>query len=904
MSTGTATRQKRFGSETPRIFTPPLRELTPETSLGFSVIAFADDILEIVLLPWQKWLLVHMLELLPDGSLRFGIVVVLVARQNGKSTLSQVLALWFMMVQGWPLVLGTAQDLDVAEEVWQGAVDMLEDDPGLAPLIHAVVKTNGKKALVLKPGPVSGRTRYKVKAANRRAGRGLSGNLILLDELREHQNWLAWGAITKDLANSTPMLMADGSWSTMGELKVGDRIFAPSGNAVRVNDVHPVKKLRPMYRVITSDRREVIASESHLWTVKDTRRTYDLRAGWETLTTREILDRGLLRQGKELAFRLPTQDALQDIPERDLPIDPYLLGAWLGDGTSADGTLTVGTRDLADTVALTQVAGATVTSRIESRPGTWRIRLHVDGTPLRGILARAGVLGNKHVPADYETASHRQRLALLQGLLDTDGCVTAKASVQFTSTRERLADSVLFLARSLGWTAWKTRLQPKMGDIEGSPAWLVTFTYRDGDPLPFRLQRKADRCIATARPAKRLHVSVASIEPVRSEPSTCIAVDSDDHLFLAGRDLIPTHNTTNAQMFSLILAMSNAGDMTSVVLHHLRKMAHEALGDPDGICGEDPLVSPTGVDMGEDDDLADDFSHWEKELDSLGIFEWSSTPGCSRWDRDEWEQGNPALGYLIQEKTIVRDARTDPEWVFRTEVMCQWASGLLDGPFPPGAWEEGTVKVLDASDGSKYVPLGQRIVPGSLVMAALDTSHDRSMTRVAFAGRAPDGTPKVEIVAERYGQDWVKDWLMDPKRRDRIGAITGQTRGAPVSQLLTRLKEDESVDLTIVDWAGGDLTGAHGEAYDAVRDGRVLHNPQPTLDIAAGTAVSKRLGDGWVLDRSKSPSDISPLMAFIGALWLLNNPVVETPPPSPPPAALESMDVVGVPGDGFGSLGF
>ena len=86
----------RQGCETPRIFTPPLRELTPETSLGFSVIDFSADVVGVELLPWQRWLLVHALEILPDRSFRFRNVVVLVARQNGKSTLAQILSLWFM----------------------------------------------------------------------------------------------------------------------------------------------------------------------------------------------------------------------------------------------------------------------------------------------------------------------------------------------------------------------------------------------------------------------------------------------------------------------------------------------------------------------------------------------------------------------------------------------------------------------------------------------------------------------------------------------------------------------------------------------------------------------------------------------------------------------------------------
>jgi phage terminase large subunit-like protein len=139
------------------------------------------------------------LETLPDGSFRFRNVVVLVARQNGKSTLSIILSLWSCTCSARPLVIGTAQDLDVAEEIWQGAVDIVEETPELNDLKERVVKVNGKKSLELKTGE-----RYKVKAANRRAGRGLSGDLILLDELREHQSWDAWGAITK-----TTMARAD-----------------------------------------------------------------------------------------------------------------------------------------------------------------------------------------------------------------------------------------------------------------------------------------------------------------------------------------------------------------------------------------------------------------------------------------------------------------------------------------------------------------------------------------------------------------------------------------------------------------------------------------------------------------------------------------------------------------------
>ena len=189
-----------LGCTEPRVFTKPLRKLTPKTTRGFEVIAFAEDVLGVTLTPWQKWLYVHALELLPNGRYRFRTILILIARQNGKTLWAQVLALWALYLDGATLVLGTAQNLDIAEECWQGSVDIAEGVPDLAAEIADVNRTNGKKALVL-----TGGERYKVQAANRRGGRSLTVKLAILDELREHQTWDAWGAITK-----TTMAQRDG----------------------------------------------------------------------------------------------------------------------------------------------------------------------------------------------------------------------------------------------------------------------------------------------------------------------------------------------------------------------------------------------------------------------------------------------------------------------------------------------------------------------------------------------------------------------------------------------------------------------------------------------------------------------------------------------------------------------
>lgn len=180
------------GFEEPRVYTPPLRKLTPETTLGYAFIEFVEDILCATLIPWEKWLAIHALELNKDGSFRFRTVLVLISRQNGKSVFGKFLSLFFMYILEVPLVVGTAQSLELAEEVWDGAVEMAEEIPELAERIEKISRRNGGKALKLDGGE-----RYKIAAATRKGGRGLSSDLILLDELREHTNWDAWGAVTK-----------------------------------------------------------------------------------------------------------------------------------------------------------------------------------------------------------------------------------------------------------------------------------------------------------------------------------------------------------------------------------------------------------------------------------------------------------------------------------------------------------------------------------------------------------------------------------------------------------------------------------------------------------------------------------------------------------------------------------
>ena len=182
-----------MGKTTPRIYTPELRELTEQTSLGFACIEYAETVLGKSLYPWQKWALIHLLEIVGDlgksWSFRFRTVVIMVSRQCGKTVLSEVIASFFLNVLCVSSVFGTSLSLDKAEEVWEAVIQDQESIPELSASIDRVSRTNGNKRLIL-----TGLRQYKVGAPTRRAGRGDSNDLVMLDEIREHRDWETWSA--------------------------------------------------------------------------------------------------------------------------------------------------------------------------------------------------------------------------------------------------------------------------------------------------------------------------------------------------------------------------------------------------------------------------------------------------------------------------------------------------------------------------------------------------------------------------------------------------------------------------------------------------------------------------------------------------------------------------------------
>jgi len=181
------------GKTEPRLFTPPLRDLTPETSLGFACIEYAKTILGMTLYPWQEWALIHALEIKGDLSgvwvFRYRTVLFLISRQNGKTSLSKVIASFFLNVLQVHAVFGTSLSMEKAEEVWEAVIAEQEQHAALSKDIETIARRNGGKKLVL-----TGGRSYKVGAPTRRAGRGDANDLVMLDEVREHRDWETWAA--------------------------------------------------------------------------------------------------------------------------------------------------------------------------------------------------------------------------------------------------------------------------------------------------------------------------------------------------------------------------------------------------------------------------------------------------------------------------------------------------------------------------------------------------------------------------------------------------------------------------------------------------------------------------------------------------------------------------------------
>ena len=276
----------------------------------------------------------------------------------------------------------------------------------------------------------------------------------------------------------------------------------------------------------------------------------DKRTGPRVVTTQQIRDTLTVQGSRNYSIRVcgPLQH-----PERELPVDPYVLGCWLGDGHSWHGQFFCADREI---IANIETAGFEVRKQVKGRY-PWGI------VGLTARLRQLGVLANKHVPDVYLRAAPKQRLALLQGLMDTDGAAGTSGSVEFTNPNRRLAEAVVELATSLGHKAVLHERRATLDGRDCGPKHVVTWT--PPDPV-FRLSRKLTRQKPTGHRGVQSVRYVVDVRPVPSRPVRCITVDAPDHLYLASRSCIPTHNSVSLNVMVTSLLMRNPPERARLIL--------------------------------------------------------------------------------------------------------------------------------------------------------------------------------------------------------------------------------------------------------------------------------------------------------------------------------------------------
>jgi phage terminase large subunit-like protein len=366
------------------------------------------------------------------------------------------------------------------------------------------------------------------------------------------------------LALDTPIPTPSG-WTKMGDLHGGDFVFDEAGRPCRVMSAWPEYEPERMYRLTFSDGSELEADGDHLWTtwahldkenlMRLTGATEfpvdwpafrgPLRAAYRgicgsygpAVRTTDQIAATLTHPHATRVLRnhhIPLAGALE-LPEVDLPLDPWVLGYWLGNGEMKQARLACDPKDRPEIFQ----------HLAEFEPhGNPAYPVRIDTRGLRKHLGAIGVLFDKHVPPAYLRASLDQRLALLQGLMDSDGHASARGNdVMFSNTNRNLVDAVFELVLSLGerpGTSQTFASTTSYGNLDG---WKISWTPRN--QVPFRLARKAER-VSFSGTLKTRYRSVVSCEPIEPRPVRCITVASPNQMYLAGETFIPTHNTAEA----------------------------------------------------------------------------------------------------------------------------------------------------------------------------------------------------------------------------------------------------------------------------------------------------------------------------------------------------------------------
>lgn len=362
------------------------------------------------------------------------------------------------------------------------------------------------------------------------------------------------------------VIKVPGGWKYMGDMNVGDEVIAADGSVTKVIGVFPQGD-RKVYKLTFKDGRVVRADEDHIWRVfdidllrKQNERSSD-DPGWRNMTTKELIEK-LKLPSKRNRIYIPLCQSEEGV-DRILPLDPYVLGALLGDGCLTHGvSLSNPEHEIVSAVDNEiQKFDCRLVPRNKSEDNIdYRISGNVHGiNQMLNLLRQLGIHGksaySKFIPHDYLLGSHKQRVALLQGLMDTDGYITDHSTMSYSTSSIELADNVAYLVRSLGGIAHiveKTKYFTYLGiKKRGAPSYQVNIRHKTPS-LFFRLPRKHARANDNNQYADRLRLRLVSIEFDGVEPTQCISIEHPSRLYVTD-NFIVTHNTASGLMLARCL---------------------------------------------------------------------------------------------------------------------------------------------------------------------------------------------------------------------------------------------------------------------------------------------------------------------------------------------------------------
>ncbi|MBN8528116.1 MAG: replicative DNA helicase [Caulobacterales bacterium] len=402
----------------------------------------------------------------------------------------------------------------------------------------------------------------------------LAGLATALDDLDQklgglHPSDLLILAGRPSMGKAQPLdakVLTEGGWKLMGDLRLGDRLASHDGRTSMISGVFP-QGSKQIFRVTFSDGRSTECCAEHLWRVHF--------RGWRqprVLSTGDIAEK-LTRI--RYRGRLWIDPFLGDFgSDAALPVDPWVLGALIGDAKLSGGSAVFSSADASmleemearlGTDFAVRAAGGYDHRIVQSAPHRKKGVQGVSPNPLKDALIGLGLWDvrseAKFIPAPYLKASRADRLALLRGLIDTDGWVERWGSLRFCTSSERLAADVQVLVRSLGGVctiaAKPTTYAYKGERRQGLGAYVCNIQHSDAS-LFAGLERKRSRLVERRRQKR---ITFASIEPSRMAQAQCIAVTHPDRTYVTD-DFIVTHNTALATNIAFNIARNYTWEPT------------------------------------------------------------------------------------------------------------------------------------------------------------------------------------------------------------------------------------------------------------------------------------------------------------------------------------------------------